>query len=86
MAYVERRAGTIFGVYALRQPGYAEEELPDNHPDVLAFRSPPPPSKSEKIDNRLNGDGDFEALVGETAARLGVPVATFVAGMKARRR
>lgn len=39
MAYVERAPnGALKGVYAARQKGYAEEELRDDHPDVVAFR------------------------------------------------
>ena len=29
------------GIFANRQKGYAEEELPDDHPEVLAFLNPP---------------------------------------------
>lgn len=40
--YVERgRDGEIKGVYAVPQKGYAEEELPDDHPEVLAYLNPP---------------------------------------------
>lgn len=38
--------GTIKGIYPRHQAGYAEEELPDDHPQVLAFaarQSAPPP-------------------------------------------
>jgi len=36
--WVERAVGgAVKGVYANRQPGYAEEELPDNDPEVVAF-------------------------------------------------
>lgn len=40
MTYVERRDGKIVGVYAIPQPGYAEEEIADDHPDLVAFRNP----------------------------------------------
>lgn len=29
--------GKVIGLYALRQVGYAEEQLPEDHPDVVAF-------------------------------------------------
>lgn len=29
--------GAVKGVYAWRQPGYAEEELSDDHPEVIVF-------------------------------------------------
>lgn len=31
----------IIGVFELFQEGYAEEELADDHPDVIAFQNPP---------------------------------------------
>jgi hypothetical protein len=41
--FVQRDAGgLVTGHYANPQPGYAEEELPDGHPDILAYDSPPP--------------------------------------------
>lgn len=38
MAYVSRNdSGDINGVYANPQPGYGEEVLPDDDPEVVAF-------------------------------------------------
>jgi len=54
MSYVERDSvsGAIKGVYRQFQTGYAEEELPDNHPDVVAFLAPKPiPPNGSNIDN-----------------------------------
>lgn len=40
--FVERDdQGKIKGVYAVKQPGVAEEELRDDAPEVLAFIDPP---------------------------------------------
>lgn len=40
--YVERDSGgAIKGVYQNPQPGYAEEAIDDQHPDVLAYLAPP---------------------------------------------
>ncbi|EJL54373.1 hypothetical protein PMI09_02464 [Rhizobium sp. CF122] len=36
-------AGDVLGAYANLQPVYAEEELPDNNEEVIAFLNPPPP-------------------------------------------
>lgn len=33
--------GKITGVYRAKQFGYAEEELTDDHPEVLAYLNPP---------------------------------------------
>jgi hypothetical protein len=42
--YIQRNeSNVIVGVYANPQPGFAEEELPDNHADVVAFLNPPAP-------------------------------------------
>lgn len=35
--FVQRTDGKITGVYANAQPGYAEEELPADHPEVVEF-------------------------------------------------
>jgi len=42
MPYVQRDNGAVIGIYAQPQPGYAEESLADDHPEVVAFLSPPP--------------------------------------------
>ncbi|TVR11857.1 MAG: DUF4376 domain-containing protein [Salinarimonadaceae bacterium] len=41
MPYVQRREGRVVGLYANEQPGYAEEFLAEDHPEVLAFLTPP---------------------------------------------
>lgn len=41
--FVQRREGVVTGVFAILQPGIADEELADDHPDVVAYRNPPPP-------------------------------------------
>ena len=48
MPYVQRDlGGAIKGVYAVLQPGLAEELLPDTDQEVVDFRTlPPPPPKS----------------------------------------
>jgi hypothetical protein len=53
MAFVERRAGAIVGVYANPQPGYAEEQVADKAPEVQAFRDAilaPPRDLAAEID------------------------------------
>ena len=43
MPYIERdQTGKVKGVYHPMQSGYAEEFLPDDHADVIAFRAPKP--------------------------------------------
>lgn len=40
MIYVQRDLeGRVTGLFANAQPGLAEEGLPDDHPDVVAFQS-----------------------------------------------
>jgi hypothetical protein len=43
MPYVQKQNGKVIGIYALSQPGYAEELLADDHPEVMAFLNPLPP-------------------------------------------
>lgn len=60
MPYVERdETGVVKGVYANAQSGYAEEELADDHPDIVAFRNPPPTPMEQRA----------EALKADTARR-----------------
>lgn len=41
LVWIERHAdGRIKGLYASRQEGYAEEALPNNHPEVLDALAP----------------------------------------------
>ena len=48
MPYVSRdESGSVNGVYANPQPDYAEEYLPDDDPEVLAFLNPPPTRREE---------------------------------------
>lgn len=65
--FVERRAGAIVGVYAQLQPGIAEEELPADHADVLAYRAPKAQTKTDRIAARVARDPEFAALVGVVA-------------------
>lgn len=45
MPYVSRGSDTkVNGAFALLQPGYAEEFLADNHPDMVRFLNPVPRS------------------------------------------
>lgn len=38
MSFVQRQNGTIVGAFACMQPGFAEEELPDDDPELITFR------------------------------------------------
>lgn len=80
MAWVERRDGTIVGVYNNRQPGYAEEELADDHIEVVAYRAPKPaPSdKTAALAQRRLDDARKALGEGTTAERLRA-IETFLA-------
>ena len=43
---IQRYNGKIIGVFRQPQPGIAEEELSDNHPDVQAFLNPVQPVRA----------------------------------------
>lgn len=45
MPYVERTDGTITGVYAMRQAGYAEELVADDDAQLVAFLNREPPAQ-----------------------------------------
>jgi hypothetical protein len=53
--FIERTPdGAIKGVYANKQPGYAEEAMPADHPDIAAFMArvaaPPPRDLLAELD------------------------------------
>jgi hypothetical protein len=73
MPFVQRRLGIVCGCYAALQPSIAEEFLPDNAPEILAFLNPTPDPRTvldeqeraaAKVDNALM------ALVNSTPAQL----------------
>lgn len=52
MSYVQRDSnGKIKGVYANLQPGYAEEFLPDNNAEIVAYLTPKPVPKQLSIED-----------------------------------
>jgi hypothetical protein len=62
MPYVQRDdEGNITGIFANPQPGFAEEYLPDDDPEVVAFlenqENPPAPTVEDQVlfdhENRL---------------------------------
>lgn len=46
MPFVQRENGNIIGIFANRQPGFAEEWLDDDAPDVAAFLASIAPKKT----------------------------------------
>lgn len=64
MAYVQRdENGLIIGVFTNAQEGYAEEELPDDDSEVVAFLTPKPAPRlvlKRVIVDRLYADGKLE--------------------------
>lgn len=80
MPYVERnQGGDVKGVYARRQPGRAEELLPDTDPEVMAFRDPPPVPP----ENTPTTVDDLERATRAVLAPLGVTPADFGAAIVA---
>lgn len=80
MPFVQRVAGVVTGVYANRQPGYAEEFLDDDHPDVAAYRNPPPapvaqtPLTNEDVERLLRGLGVSRAQITAAKQARGQPL------------
>ena len=63
MPYVRRdENGDVTGVFNVKQPRVAEEFLTDTDPEVVAFRTPPPPlTPRQQIINKLRADPIFKA-------------------------
>jgi hypothetical protein len=68
-------SGKVVGCFAQLQAGYAEEELADEHPDLVAFLNPPPPTAEEleqQCREAFNRDKLFRAkCISDLAFRLG---------------
>ena len=97
MPYVERRNGAVAGLYANPQPGYAEEFLADDHPEVVAFTRPP--TATEMDDRLLNAalvaegsvframaEVQFGMIKGTIAVTPTLTKAQYIAMLKARMR
>ena len=72
--FVERRNGVVAGCYAQRQPGIAEEFLPDDHPEVVAYLNRMP--SSDELEARCRSMFDEDKLfrakcISDLAFRLG---------------
>lgn len=58
--YVERREGVIVGAYLNPQPGYAEEQVADDDPELVAFLDPT--ETNEQRVQRLAGAAVMDTL------------------------
>ena len=64
MPYVYRSTGgPITGLYSHPLKDLPEEFLPDDNPEVVSFRNPPPPILDEVYDNTLQNQQLLKALV-----------------------
>lgn len=70
MKFVQRNGqNKVCGVYVRAQPGYAEEELDDDHPDILGYQNPPP--TQDQIDTEAAKQyAKLNALKGMTPAQI----------------
>ncbi len=75
MVYVSRDTqDKISGVFSRKQPGTAEEQLSEDHPDVIAYRAgTPPPTDEEVIREKAQSDPVFRQQIRERAKRMGKP-------------
>lgn len=73
--FVERKVGKICSLYRQAQEGVPPEELAEDHPEVVAFLNPPPPTQNEleqQLRDRFAFDKVFRAkCISDLAFRLG---------------
>ena len=83
--FIGRKNGTIYGCWSSRQPDDADhpgqEEVADNHPDVLAFIAPKPPIDQADLDNLLKRDKAILLCVAQVG---GLTIAQIKAMFKAK--
>ena len=68
MIWVQRNdTGAICATFANQQPGYADEQLPADHPEVVEFLNQPPPASGTAPQNELLYDHEnrLRALEGQ---------------------
>lgn len=70
MPYVSRIDGVVNGTYANEQPGYAEEYLPDDNPEVVVYLNPPPPPPTADLQAALLFDHENRIRAQEGAPPL----------------
>ena len=73
MRYLQRdTTGTVLGHYANPQPGYAEEEVPDDHPDLQAWEAKRAADMTRVRPHPLEQEvADLKAQVAALLAKLG---------------
>ena len=73
MPYVERNQDQkITGAFTAAQPGRAEEHLPEDHPDVVAFFTKPVISKEDAAEQAITRSPEIYALVKALAPHLSI--------------
>ncbi len=77
MAFVSRRDGKICGVFVPRQYE-GQEELPDDHPEVVAFQNPLP------TQTELNKKADEDELRAIDASKITDPTQKLLVKMAQR--
>lgn len=75
--FVGRRPdGSIYGTWACRQPNDADhsnvEELPDDHPDVVAFMNRPQPDRKAALASAIDGAQNMTELKAAVKQALGL--------------
>lgn len=70
-----REDNTVYGCWSSRQPDDADhprqEEVADDHPDVLAFLAPKPPTQDQLDAEAAKQYAKLAALRGMTPAQVG---------------
>lgn len=85
MPYIQRnKDGKIKGVFARLQQGYAEEFLPDDDAEVLAYQNPIPLSDADQAEQEIKGNKTLLGIIGVLADKDGVSDQQIIDQIKAK--
>lgn len=87
MPYVKRNAANkVSGVFVAAQPGFAEEFLAPDDPEVIAYNTPKVDAPGDKVERDVTRNYAMEALIERIAEKEGISKRQLIDDLRARER